>query len=167
MFIYCIGTQYLVGAPFALITNYIDSLWGSGLVSLLASQAHQHHGHLTNFWCFLAVWAGAKSWLENEISIFKKAGQQKEAWSAPKFLGNGAVTLVFKNTMDQHQQMTLHPKSSHRLWKLNTDFMQLGLWASPPSSRLKDLGFQMKYKTCSHLKRGIWTTGQQSSSSSP
>ncbi|XP_051530502.1 ATPase PAAT-like isoform X2 [Myxocyprinus asiaticus] len=28
----------------------IDSLWGSGLVSLLASQAHQHHGHLTNFW---------------------------------------------------------------------------------------------------------------------
>ncbi len=30
----------------------IDSLWGSGLVSLLVSQAHQHHGHLTNFWCF-------------------------------------------------------------------------------------------------------------------
>ncbi len=30
----------------------IYSLWGSGLVSLLASQAHQHHGHLTNFWCF-------------------------------------------------------------------------------------------------------------------
>ncbi len=25
---------------------------GSGLVNLLASQAHQHHGHLTNFWCF-------------------------------------------------------------------------------------------------------------------
>ncbi len=25
----------------------------------------------------------------------------------------------------------------------------------------------MKYKTCSHLKRGLWTTGQQSSSSSP
>ncbi len=30
----------------------IYSLWGSGMVSLLASQAHQHHGHLTNFWCF-------------------------------------------------------------------------------------------------------------------
>ncbi len=28
----------------------IDSIWDSGLVSLLASQAHQHHGHLTNFW---------------------------------------------------------------------------------------------------------------------
>ncbi len=30
----------------------LDSLWCSGLVSLLPSQAHQHHGHLTNFWCF-------------------------------------------------------------------------------------------------------------------
>ncbi len=30
----------------------IDYLWGSGLVSLLASQAHQHHGHLNNVWCF-------------------------------------------------------------------------------------------------------------------
>ncbi len=96
LLIYCICTQYLVGAPLAL--NYclnsawyggdqfvallrwfgspgffdsglqlhflvscfsfsswqypIDSLWGSDLVSLLASQAHQHHGHLTNFWCF-------------------------------------------------------------------------------------------------------------------
>ncbi len=30
----------------------MGNLWGSGLVSLLASQAHQYHGHLTNFWCF-------------------------------------------------------------------------------------------------------------------
>ncbi len=32
----------------------IDSRWGSGLVSLLAGQAHQHSvtSHLTNFWCF-------------------------------------------------------------------------------------------------------------------
>ncbi len=30
----------------------LDSLWGSGLVSLLASQAYQHYGHLTNVWCF-------------------------------------------------------------------------------------------------------------------
>ncbi len=37
---------------FPLDNTPIDSLWGSGLVSLLASQAHQHHGHLTNFRCF-------------------------------------------------------------------------------------------------------------------
>ncbi len=33
-----------------LLTISIDSLC-SGLVSLLVSQAHQHH-HLTSFWCF-------------------------------------------------------------------------------------------------------------------
>ncbi len=32
--------------------SLVSHLWGSGLVSLLASQAHQHHGHLTNFWSF-------------------------------------------------------------------------------------------------------------------
>ncbi len=91
MFIYFICTQYLVGAPFALITASIQAWYGgdqfvallrwygspgffdsvlqlicifwslvshfpldntSGLVSLPASQTHQHHGHLTNFWCF-------------------------------------------------------------------------------------------------------------------
>ncbi len=91
MLIYCICTQYLVGAPLAfnyclnsawhggdqfvallrwhgspgffdsglqlicifwsLVSHFlIDSLWGSALVSLLASQAHKHHGHLTKFW---------------------------------------------------------------------------------------------------------------------
>ncbi len=143
MFIYCICTQYLVGAPFALITASIrhgmevislwhcwggmeaqvpltvafssseaDSLWGSGLVSLLASQAHQHHGHLTNFWCF---WQCGQ--VPNPVGKWNqhllKAVQQKEAWSAPTFLGKWVEWRWFsKNTMDQHQQMTLHPKSS-------------------------------------------------------
>ncbi len=39
----------------------IDSLWGSGLVSFLASQAHQHHGNLNQLVVLLAVWAGTKS----------------------------------------------------------------------------------------------------------
>ncbi len=157
MLIYCICTQYLVGAPFALITALIRrgmeviSLWhcwggmkprflwqwpsahlhflvscfsfsswqypinslrGSGLVSLLASQAHQHHAHLTNFWCFWQcgqVPNPAGKWIQH----FLKAGQQKEAWSAPKFLGKRVQWRWFsKNTMDQHQQMTLQPKSS-------------------------------------------------------
>ncbi len=58
----------------------------------------------------LAVWAGAKScWKWNQH--LKK--QQKEAWSAPKSLGKRVQWRWFsKNTMDQHQQMTLHPKSS-------------------------------------------------------
>ncbi len=157
MFIYGICTQYLVWAPFALITTSIwrgmevislwhcwggmeaqvsltvafsssaffsllfliflltipiDSQWASGLVSLLASQTHQHHGHLTNFWCF---WQCGQ--VPNPAGKIKsaslKAGQQKEAWSAPKYLGKRVQWCWFsKNTMDQHQQMTLHPKSS-------------------------------------------------------
>ncbi len=98
----------------------IDSLWGSGLVSLLASQAHQHHSHLTNF-CWLndqkfAAFGSVGRYqilMENEISIFKKLFFQREAWSAPKFLGKRVQWRWFsKNTMDQHQQMTLHTKSS-------------------------------------------------------
>ncbi len=51
----------------------IDSLC-SGLVSLLASQAHKHHGHLTNFWCFCSV-AGAKS-------CWKMKSASLKSWSA-------------------------------------------------------------------------------------
>ncbi len=40
------------GLLFLIFLLTIDSLRGSGLVSLLASQAHPHHGPLTNFWCF-------------------------------------------------------------------------------------------------------------------
>ncbi len=112
--IYCICAQYLVGAPFALITASIrrgmkvislwhcwggmeaqvsltvafsssaffglwfliflltiDSLWGSGLVSLLASQAHQHHGHLTSFWYF---------WQCGQVT--NPAGKSLKSWSA-------------------------------------------------------------------------------------
>ncbi len=140
MLIYCICTQYLVGAPFALITASIRRgmevislwhcwggmeaqvsltvafsssacfglliliflltipryLWGSGLVSLLASQAHQHHGHLTNFWCF---------WQCGQVP--NPAGKWREAWSA-------------------------HPQIITDCGNLTLDFKQLGLWASPP-----------------------------------
>ncbi len=53
--------HFLVSCFFCLLFTFsswqypIDSLWGSGLVSLLASQTHQHHGHLTNFWCFCGL----------------------------------------------------------------------------------------------------------------
>ncbi len=57
---------------------FIDSLWGSGLVSLLASQAHQHHGHLTNFWCFWQC--GQVPHPAGKLNQhLEKAGQQKEA----------------------------------------------------------------------------------------
>ncbi len=60
----------------------------------------------------------------------------KEAWSAPKCFGKRVQWHWFsKNTIDQHQQMTLHPKSSQ---KHNTGLQ--ATWAMsfstlPPDSR--------------------------------
>ncbi len=116
MFIYCICTQYLVGAPFALITASIQSgmevisLWhwygspgffdsglqlicmfwslvshfpldhtSSGLVSLLASQAHQHHGHLT----FLQTLG---TWFPNEIQNLHLSEKRiSDHWATVQF----------------------------------------------------------------------------------
>ncbi len=83
---------------FPIHNNQIDSLWGSGLVSLLASQAHQHHGHLTTFWCF---WQCGQ--VENEISIFKKLVSRRKHEVLKNVLVNGCSDVGFqKNTKDQH-----------------------------------------------------------------
>ncbi len=67
--------------------------------------------------------------LDNQL--FKDA-QQKEAWSAPTFLGKRVQWRWFsKNTMDQRQQMTA-PQIITDCGNLTLDFKQLGLWASPP-----------------------------------
>ncbi len=68
--------------------------------------------------------------------------------------------------MDQHQQMTLHP-NHHRLWKLNTGLQ--ATCALSFSTFLQTLGPWFPNEILnllSSLKRGLWTTGQQSSSSS-
>ncbi len=123
----------------------IDSQWGSGLESLLASEAHQH---LTNFWCF---------W---------QCGQVPNP--APNFLVNGCSDIGFQKTQWTNTSRWHCTPNHHRLRKLNTGLQ--ATWAMsfstlPPDSRT--LVSKIKYKTCSHLKRGHWTTGQQSSSSSP
>ncbi len=100
-------------------------------MSLLASQAHQHHGHLTNV---LAVWAGAKScW--KKINIFKKLVSRRKHEVLQNFLLNGcSMALVFKKHNGPTPAMTLHPKSSQTR-NLTLDFKQLELWASPPFLR--------------------------------
>ncbi len=153
MFIYCICTRYLVGAPFALITASIRrgmeviSLWHCWggmeaqvsltvafsssaffgllfLIFLLTIPMGFRSGEFAGqsstptpwsfnqLLVFLAVWAGAKScWKMKTASL--KSWSAEEAWSAPKFLGKRVQWRWFsKNAMDQHQQMTLHPKSS-------------------------------------------------------
>ncbi len=180
MFIYCICAQYLVGAPFALITASIRrgmeviSLWHcwggmkprflwqwpsahlhflvscfsfsswqypidslcSGLVSLLASQAHQHHGHLTNFWCFGSV-DRCQILLENEISIFKKLVSRRKHEVLQNFLVNGCSDVSFQKTQWTNTSRWHCTPDHHRLWKLNTGLQ--ATWAMsfstlPPDS---------------------------------
>ncbi len=51
--------------------------------------------------------------LEKEISIFKKLVSRRKQEVLQNVLVNGCNNIGFqKNIMDQHQQMTLHPKSS-------------------------------------------------------
>ncbi len=93
-----------------------------------------------------------------------KACQQMEAWSALKCPDRWLRWLwTSGNTVDQHQQMTWQPKSSLTVetshWtSSNMDYVSL-----LSSSRLWDLDFQIKCNILFHLKRGLWTTEQQSS----
>ncbi len=184
MFIYCICTQYLVGAPFALITASIRcgmevfSLWHcwggmeaqvsltaafsssaffglliliflltivvSCLVSLLASPAHQHHGHLTNFWCFYRS-VGEVSYsvgrsqiqLENEISIFKKLVSRRKHEVLQNVLVNGCSDVGFQKTQWTNTSRWHCTPNHNRLCKLNTGLQ--ATWAMsfstlPPDS---------------------------------
>ncbi len=61
----------------------------------------------------LAVWAGAKSCWKMKSASLKKLVSRKKHEMFQNLLVNGCSDVGFqKNTMDQHQQMTLHPKSS-------------------------------------------------------
>ncbi len=107
----------------------IDYLWGSGLVSLLASQAHQHHGHLTNFWCFWQC-GQLPILLENEISIFKKLVSRRKHEVLQNVLVNGCSDIGFQKTQWTNTSRWHCIPNHHRLWKLNTGLQ--ATWDSPP-----------------------------------
>ncbi len=91
----CFGLLFLI---FLLIIPHRFSMFRSG--EFAGQSSTQHHGHLTNFL------------LENEISIFKKLVSRRKL-EVLKFLGKWVKWRWFsKNTMDRHQQMTLHPNHS-------------------------------------------------------
>ncbi len=133
MFIYCICTQYLVGAPFALITASIRrgmemiSLWHcwggmEAQVSLTVAFSSSALLGLVSLIFLLTIphrfsmgfrsgeFAGQSStvtpWSLNQLLV-------PLAWSALKFPGRWLRWLwTSENTVDQHQQMTWQPKSS-------------------------------------------------------
>ncbi len=91
-----------------------------------------------------------------------KACQQKEAWSALKCPGR-CWLWTSENTVDQHQQMTWQPKSSLTVETSHWTSSNMDSVPLRSSSKLWDLDFQMKCKMYFNLKRGLWTTEQQSS----
>ncbi len=85
--------------------------------------------------------------------------------SALKFPGRWLRWLwTSENTVDQRQQMTWQPKSSLTVETSHWTSSNMDSVPLHSSSRLWDLDFQMKCKIYFHLKRGLWTTEQQSSS---
>ncbi len=204
MFIYCICTQYLVGAPFALITVSIRrgmeviSLWHcwGGMKAHVSLTVAFRSSALVD-WKQSQILYGAQVWrvcwpikhsstmviepafgtfgsvgrcqvlLEKWNQHLHKACQQKEAWSALKFPGrwpcnHGLQKTQWTNTSRWHGSPNHH-------WLENSHWTSSNMDAVPllSSSRLWDLDFQMKCKIYFHLKRGLWTTEQQSSSLSP
>ncbi len=145
MFIYCICTQYLVGAPFALITASIRR--GMELISLWHCWGGMEaQVSLTSFWYLWQcgqVPSPAGKWNQH----LHKACQQKEAWSALKFPGRWLRWLwTSENTVDQHQQMTWQPKSSLTVETSHWTSSNMDSVPLHSSSRLWDLDFQMKCK---------------------
>ncbi len=69
------------------------------------------------------------------------------------------MTLVFKKHNGPTPADDIAPQIITDCGNLTLDFMQLGLWASPPFLQTLGPWFPMKYKTCSHLKEDFGPLG--------
>ncbi len=100
----------------------------------------------------LALCAGANP-VEKWNLHFHKVGQQQEAWSALKLPG---IRLCWpwtsENTVDQHQQMTWHPKPSLTVETLHWTSSNVDYVPLLSSSRLWDPDFQRKCKIYFHQR---------------
>ncbi len=165
-------------AQVALIASFRSSVL-LGLVSLIIYSLGFRSGEFAGqsstvtLWSLnqllvpLAVWAGAKScWKMKSASPYSLSAE--EAWSALKCSGRWLRWLcTSENTVDQHQQMTWKPKSSLTVETSHWTSSNVDSVSLLSSSRLWDLDLQIKCKIYFHLKRALWSTEQQSSSSSP
>ncbi len=131
-FNYCLNSAWHGGDQFVALLRWYGSpgFFDSGLqiicifcllfLIFLLTIPHRFSGVQVWWVCWsfnqllvlLAVWAGAKScWKMKSASL--KSWSAEGSMKGSKFLGKLVQWRWFsKNTMDQHQQMTLHPKSS-------------------------------------------------------
>ncbi len=115
----------------------------------------------------LAVWqvpSPAGKWNQH----LYKACQQKKAYSALQCPGRRLRWLwTSENTLDQHQQTSWQHKPSLTVETSHWTSSNMDSVSLLSSSRLGDPDLQMKCNIYFHLKRGLWSTEQQSSSPWP
>ncbi len=108
----------------------------------------------------LALWAGAKVLLENEISISIKLVSRWKHKVLQNLLVEGCIDFGLDKTQWTNTSRW-HGSPNHHF---TLDFKQHGFCDSPLFLQTPDLDFQMNGKMYFNLKRGLWTTEQQSSS---
>ncbi len=113
----------------------------------------------------LALWAGAKVLLEKEISISIKLVHRWKHKMLPNLLVDGCTDFGLDKTQWTNTSRRHGTPNHHWLQKLHTGLQ--ATWILCLSTLPPDLDFQMKCKMYFYLKRGLWTTEQQSSSFSP
>ncbi len=146
---------------FPLDNTPIDSLWGSGLMRLLASQAHQHYGHLTNFWCFWQCGQVPKSCWKMKSASLKSWSAEGSMKCSKIYWQTGAVTLVFKKHNGPNTSRWHCTPNHHRLWKLK--HWTHATWAMsfstlPPDSRT--LVSKWNTKLALIWKEDFWPLGK-------
>ncbi len=108
----------------------------------------------------LALWAGAKVLLEKEISISIELVSRWKHKVLQNLLVDGCIDFGLDKTQWTNTSRR-HGTPNHH-WLSDTGLQ--AAWILCLSSLPPDLDFQMKCKIYVYLKRGLWTTEQQSSS---
>ncbi len=147
--------------------------WSSGkYVHLLYMYSILGRGSFCFNYCLNSAWHGDDQfvallrWYEAQVSL-------TVAFSSSAFFG--LLFLIFLLTILHRFSMFrsgefADQSSTPTPCSFNQLLVLLAVWAGAKSCwKMKSASLKSCYKTCktcSHLKRGLWTTGQQSSSSS-
>ncbi len=113
----------------------------------------------------LVLWAGAKVLLEKEISISIKLFSRWKQKALQNLLVYGCIDFGLDKIQWTNTSRRRGTPNHNWLRKLCTELQ--AAWILCLSSLPPGLDFQMKCKIYFYLKRGLWTTEQQSSSFSP
>ncbi len=148
MLIYCICTQYLVGAPFALITASIrrGSLWHcwGGMKPRFLWQwpsAHLHFWSLVSHFPLDNTCSGQTQvcWVcwpvkhtNTNLTNFKKLVRWRKHEVLQNVLINGCSDVGFQKTQWTNNSRWHCTQIITDCGNLTLDFKQLVLWASPP-----------------------------------